>query len=222
VRRTLCRIGVVVLVVLLMQFGSPPYRAAADGQHYTMTWTTVVPLTGVDCQTAQSQGLPCNVTVSNTISYDLVPGPNASIDSASTDNPNEVCAPGHDSCNGGSGTVLGAENANCGDTISNGTWTTSANGGPYWSNVTTRWHGVTCQSINWDSVDCSSFFAVGFQLDITWCGSWNDGAAAPWLYTNAGDNYTAMIAPGGLVIYQQGHGQRQGLDIYGHYGYSTW
>ncbi len=89
------------------------------------------------------------------------------------------------------------------------------------------WHTWVKGTVHWDNysvwydwVDCSDTGAsFGYSVQVTWCGVWNNGAAAPFNYMDLGENWYVFCCTGLNFGTQQSYWQR--IDIYKGGGHGT-
>lgn len=212
-----CVTGAVVLICSLVFSGA----AHAAGGLTPSTATFKVPTTESECQYLKAIDQPC-------VNLATVSGPVLKNRSTGEELALSVTAPGaaespaespcllKASCNGGS--FAGPGHA-CGTN-----WYTT---GPAWFEVRdvtggtlwherTEWnyHGVMCQSLNWDAEYCSNA-GLGFSVDTTACGTrLNDGGGEPYYYTSSRTDFKVSAAFRGSPI-SYSHYMTLAVDPYG-------
>ena len=211
-----------VLLAVWVSVLSPQAASAKDPPSTTKTVTNTATVAldpaSSECAFLRAQGAPCSLTSTSTLTVTALARPTPAQASATASGPNSVCQ--YSSCNWGQGTLLAGYS--CGTPFT-GSWNTGMSDslfGFLWhTNVSMRYHGTLCQNVYWDSVDCGDHGGIGISVSIDWCGSWNNGAGAPYNFTDAGDNVTTSLIYNGFPV-SQGHWQRHGLDLYLNWGSS--
>lgn len=194
-RHSDCRKGceLVRKLALLMALGlvfsllSAAHPASAEGptpaapeqvRRFQTNSTVELPPDSALCRDLAANNAPCRFSATSVGTFRTVGGgAQAGPSPYMAGTTNYVCL--YNSCansgDGGSGSA-------CGQAYT-GTWSTyihdslpwPLNGYAWWSRVSYRFHGTTCQSVYFDSVDCTDHGGTGFAVSIDWCGTFNNG-----------------------------------------------